>query len=128
MPKQKADRVRQNRQAGFSLFECVVALGIFSMVAMSSLTLVTQNAESAVRLEVRTYASFVAENLMVDTRLETVLTTSDTAGVAEMGGFDFAWERSVVDTDQAALKRIHIRVRRQGEAQILAELGGFWNG
>lgn len=113
--------------AGFSLIESVVALGVFALVAVPALNLVTQNLTASSRLEARTLAAFVAENRMVETRLETVLTTSDTVGKVTMGNLTFVWERSVTDTQEPGLKQIEVRVRLEEEAQILAVITGFWN-
>lgn len=128
MSHQSARLIRVRKDAGFTLVESVVALGIFALVAVTTLALVRQNIYSAARLEARTNAAFVAENLMVETRLEEILKTSDDAGTAEMGGYEFEWERYVSDTDEAELKRVLIRVRLSGEGQTLAELNGFWHG
>lgn len=114
--------------AGFSLTESVVALGVFALAALPALNLVTQNLTASARLEARTLASFVAENRMVETRLETVLTTSDTAGKVIMGNMTFVWERSVTDTQEPGLKQIQVRVRLDEDSQFLAVLTGFWNG
>ena len=122
------DRTSASSEAGFSLTESVVALGVFALAALPMLSLVTQNLEATAKLEARTLASFVAENEMVETRLQTVLTTSDTAGKVEMGGMTFIWERSVTDTQEPQLKQIVIRVRQEDSAQILASMVGFWNG
>lgn len=118
----------KSSEDGFSLFESVVALAIFAMVALASLDLVKNNVYAAARLEARTNAAFLAENLMVDTRLEKILTTSDTTGAAEMGGFDFEWERIVSDTEEAELKQVVIKIRLANEKQVLLELSGFWHG
>ena len=128
MFRNAADRQAVSGEAGFSLVESVVALGVFSLVVMTTLTLVNQNASSAVRLEVRTKAAFVAENVMVETRLSDVINTSDTSGIVEMGGHEFEWQRFVSDTEEADLKRVIIRVRQNGKRQVLAEINGFWHG
>ena len=122
------DRTSASSESGFSLTESVVALGVFALAALPMLSLVTQNLEATAKLEARTLASFVAENEMVETRLQTVLTTSDTAGKVEMGGMTFICERSVTDTQEPQLKQIVIRVRQEDSAQILASMVGFWNG
>ena len=115
-------------ELGFSLFESMIALAVFSLAALSCLTLITQNTRSASYLEARNLAGFVAENLMVETRLETILNTSDTAGTAQMAGKSFEWERLVSGTGEGGLKRITIRVREEEGSQTLAVLNGFWNG
>ena len=120
-------RNKRASDKGFSLFECIVALGVFSLVAMSSLTLVTQTMRSSTVLEERLSASFVAENVMVETRLLRQLNVSAQTGEYDMGGLSFEYERVVTDTDQATLKQIEIKVRLAGQTQVLAQLIGFWN-
>lgn len=114
-------------ERGFSLFESLVALAIFSMVAISSLSLVTQNAESVSRLEARSNAAFVAENVLVDAQLQRVLTTTDTNGTEEMGGYAFEWERVITDTGQEDIRQVSVKVRLKGELQVIASLVGFRN-
>lgn len=97
------------------------------MVAISSLSLVTQNAESVSRLEARSNAAFVAENVLVDAQLQRVLTTTDTNGTEEMGGYAFEWERVITDTGQEDIRQVSVKVRLKGELQVIASLVGFRN-
>lgn len=120
-----SDSARNNK--GFSLFECIVALGIFSLVAMASMTLVTQTMQSSIRLEERLTAGFVAENIMVETRLLPRIENVEDAGEYEMGGLLFEYDRKVSDTEQGELKQIDVRVRLKGQTQIIAQLVGFVN-
>ncbi len=117
----------KSRESGFSLTESIVALGVFALAAVPSLSLVSKNLDASAHLETRTLAAFVAENRMVETRLEQVLTTSETVGKTKMGGLDFTWERSVTDTQEQGLKQIQIKVRLTESSQYLAVLTGFWN-
>lgn len=117
-----------SEESGFSLIESVVALGVFALAVVPALSLVTQNLNATAQLEARTLAAFIAENRLVETRLEPVVTTSDTAGTTTMGGMTFTWERSVSDTSEDGLKQIEIRVRLSEDAQILAVMTGFRNG
>lgn len=115
------------KEAGFSLFEAMVALAVFSLSAVSALTLITQNVRSAIDLEARAFATMVAENVLVESRLQKILTTSDTVGKAQMGGFDFEWERRVYETGEEGLKRITVDVKQDGQKQTLIVLNGFRN-
>lgn len=97
------------------------------MVAISSLSLVTQNAESVSRLEARSNAAFVAENVLVRAQLQNALTTTDTNGTEDMGGYTFEWERVITDTGQDGLRQVLVKVRLKGESQVIASLVGFRN-
>lgn len=111
--------------AGFSLFESLVALAVFSLAAISTLTLINQNLQSAGYLEARTYAGFLAENLLVETRLAQVIPNPETVGDTSMGGFEFHWQRDIVETGQGDLKQVTVMVFMKNRTQAFAIRHGF---
>ncbi|MAK62220.1 MAG: type II secretion system protein GspI [Ponticaulis sp.] len=118
----------KSSDAGFSLFECIVALAIFSMAVLSGISLITQNTQSASRLEAQVFAGFVAENVLVETRLLDRLDLGVSEGEAEMSGIDFDWSREVLETGEGNLRSVVVRVREKDADQVLAMRYGFQNG
>lgn len=125
----RADKPSYSRdEAGFSLFECIVALAIFSMAVLSGISLITQNTKSAAQLEAQVFASFVAENVLVETRLLQRLELGVSDGELEMSGLDFEWSREILETGEGELRSVVVRVREKGQERVLATRYGFQNG
>lgn len=116
---------RSASEAGFTLFESLVALSVFSLVAISTLTLVSQNLRSSSIAEAKTYAGFVAENVLVDTRLQQNLPLGTSDGEAEMGGFEFEWARDIAETGEGTLRQVRVSVSLKGQSQTLVSRLGF---
>lgn len=123
---QKASDVDcEKTDAGFSLIECVVALAVFSLAAVSGVSLITQNSYSAGQIELRTFAGFVADNVLVETRINPNTVRGNQTGETEMGGFSFEWSREIIETGEAGLSQVIVRVNRKDEAQVLTTRYGF---
>ncbi len=105
---------------GFSLIEAMVALAVFSTVAVGLISLNSQSVRLSAQLQNRFLASVVAENVIV----EAITSPTLESGTPEQGqqtqrGRRFAWERIVTPTPQAGVLRIDVAVRADGEAQVL---------
>jgi len=79
---------------GFTLIEVLVALAILAFVFSSALKIFSSNALVVAALEQRVMASFVAENILVQT-----FSFNDelnyATGTQSQGGFLYEWERNV---------------------------------
>lgn len=95
---------------GFTLVETLVALAVFSLAAMALLNLTGENTRSAARIETRTLAGIVAENLAVESSVGPDLPEGVSAGQVELAGRDWRWTRTASATDDPDLLRIDIRV------------------
>ena len=120
-----AKRSAIQNEAGFSLFESLVALAIFAMVAIATMTLITQNIRSSGQMAARTYAEFVAENVLVETYLNDRLTLGGSQGETVMGGYDFEWRRDIQNTGEAGLLGVTVRVSLSDSEQTLVLRYGF---
>ena len=118
----------RSSDAGFSLFESLVALAIFSMAAIATLTLVSQNLRSSSIMEARTFASFVAENVLVETYILERVVLGEETGEAQMGGYDFEWRRDITETGEGNLQAVTVRVTLDGVDQTLVIRHGFRRG
>ncbi|RZJ18041.1 MAG: type II secretion system protein GspI [Brevundimonas sp.] len=100
---------RRADRSGFSLLELLVALAVFSLAAVALLNLQGESTRSQVRVETRTLAGVVAQNLAVEA-VTAPRPPSDGEGRTALAGRDWRWSRSVVATDDPEILRIDIRV------------------
>lgn len=130
------------KQQGFTLIEVVFALALFALGALAALGVASQHIRSVTYLEERAFALQVASNLMAD-----VMAGNVTGNVArntshearqkpwppkdgEQGEVEFAthtwyWEQTVLETVTADLRQVTLRVRREENGTVLAELQAF---
>lgn len=96
---------------GFTLIESLVALAVFSLVALTVLNLAGENARTAGYLDRRILGSIVAENLAVQAfAIPNPPAFGDTQGEAAMAGRTWRWTQTVAATDDPGVVRIEIRV------------------
>ena len=87
--------MNKKNSAGFTLIEVLVALAILGFVLSASLKIFSSNAQVVSALEKKTLASFVAENVLVQTfSFEDELNYA--TGIEFQGGFEYQWERKVL--------------------------------
>ena len=106
---------------GFTLLESLVALAIFSLVALTVMNLAGESARTAGYLERRILGSIVAENLAVQAfAIPNPPPFGQTQGETAMAGRNWRWTQAVSATDDPGILRIEIRVRdQQSEAAWL---------
>jgi len=104
-----------NRQ-GFTLIEMLVALAVFSLAALALLNLSGENTRSAARVEARTIAGIVAENLAVQAMVDVdPPALGETRGETTMAGRTWTWVRVVNGTDDPDILSVQIAVSDGGE-------------
>jgi general secretion pathway protein I len=102
---------RHGRRDGFTLVETLVALAVFSLVAVTLLNLAGENSRSAAQLERRVLGAIVAENLAVQAfALPNPPAFGETSGEAPTAGLRLRWVQTVARTDDPGMVRIEIRV------------------
>ena len=80
---------------GFTLIEVLVALAILGFVLSASLKIFSSNSFIVATLEQKTLASFVAENILVQTfSFNNELVYAK--GTQSQGGLIFEWERNII--------------------------------
>ncbi|MGQ4658972.1 type II secretion system minor pseudopilin GspI [Lysobacter sp. F6437] len=118
---------RADRRAwGFSLIELLVALAVFSLVALALLNLAGENTRTAVVIEERVLAGVVADNRAIEAILATPSElTAQSAGNESAGDRDWRWTRTVSPTDMAEIVRVDVTVMLSTEDRVVAEASVF---
>lgn len=113
-------------QAGFTLIEAVVALGVFSIAAMALLTFNGESIRAQISLEDAAYARIVADNQMVLALTDPASRTRGVeTGAEEQAGRLWVWTRVVSPTTDPELFRIDVEVRLDGAERLAAAVTGF---
>lgn len=97
-------------RAGFTLLEVLIALAVFGLAALALLNLTGENTRSAARVEARTWAGIVADNLAVEATLAPALAEGAAEGTAPLAGRSWRWTRTVAPTAVGDIQRVDIRV------------------
>ena len=92
---------------GFTLIEVLVALAILGFVLSASLKIFSSNSFIVATLEQKTLASFVAENILVQTfSFNNELVYAK--GTQSQGGLTFEWERNIIFEEDGKSAQINI--------------------
>jgi general secretion pathway protein I len=111
------------QEAGFTLLEALVALGVFATAAMGLLSLSTHAVRISSDLGVRVLARQVAENIAVDTLTDPAKQRLGvTRGEEIQRRQAFEWERSVLPAGRDGLIQVEVRVRRSGSDRVAGEV------
>ncbi len=103
---------------GFTLLEVLVALAIVALVLGSALFVLGNRLEQQYRLEQQDRARWVAINVLERLRLEQPWPAAgQQSGEADMGEQHFYWLLDAVDTEQAGVRRVDVRVYADRERQ-----------
>jgi general secretion pathway protein I len=116
------------RSCGFTLIEVLVALAVAAIGLAAVLSIVTNTANAAAGVRERTFAAWIANNRIVETRISDTFPSVDrTSGDVEFAGQRWFWEQTVTQTDVPGIRRLDVRVRRADgpEDAYLANVTGF---
>jgi general secretion pathway protein I len=115
---------------GFTLIEVVVALAIVAIGMLAAFRAVTQTASNAAYLRDRTFAAWIASDLITELRLSGQMPSVDaTDGRVEFANQEWRWRRVVVETQVAGLRQVRVQVRRATDpadaslAEVVGVLG-----
>ncbi|WP_281276288.1 type II secretion system minor pseudopilin GspI [Shewanella atlantica] len=96
---------------GMTLLEVIVALAVFAIAAVSITKSLGDQIANMPILEERTYAQWVADNEMVEARLEPKFPDlGKKEGQTELAGRDWYWRKEVVKTTDDKFRMIRISV------------------
>ncbi len=100
---------------GFTLIEMLVALAVFSLVALTIVRLASENTRAAVHVENRLLAGIIAENVAVEAFAAPNPPDRGLAqGEVDMAGRRWIWRRTVSPTEQPGLVRMDVAVLLDG--------------
>lgn len=118
-------RGQVSAQSGFSLIEVMVALTIFSLAIIASISLQTENVRAVGAIEERALAQIVAENQIAEVMAGVIPVRLGTAAGEEvLAGQTWRWLRIISATEQAGVVRVEVRVTGAGTTE-LANLVAF---
>lgn len=114
------------RCRGFTLIEVLVALVIVALSLTALAASMSQMIDAATTMRDRTYASWIAQNKIVEMRLANVVPeVSTTSGELEYGNGTWEWRAVVSETGIDNFMRIDVSVSHYGEEYSLMTVTGF---
>lgn len=117
-------------QAGFTLIEVLVALGLIAIALTAAMSAASVTVNNAAGLKQRTFAHWVAMNKMADLAIHNDKDYPDakkTSGTMLLGEHEWYWEQEVVKFEKDdTLRRVYIRVKANEDDKFnLASLEGY---
>ncbi len=114
------------RAKGFTLIEVMIALVIISISLTGMAVTMGRMLDNATVLRERTYASWIAQNRIVEMRLAgTVPETGTTSGEVEYANTFWEWRAEVSETGVENLYRIDVVVSFPGAEGSIRTVTGF---
>lgn len=113
-------------QRGFTLIEVMAAVLILAMALGAIIAGFAHQADLSSDLRDRTLAMLVARNELAEITLDPAFPdTGERDGEAEFADNEWEWEATINETQDPALRRVEISVRRRDDDRELATLTGF---
>lgn len=113
-------------QEGFTLIEVMAAVVVLAMALAAIIAGFARQADLSSGLRDRTLAMMVARNRMAEFMLAPEFpSTGESDGEREFADQSWEWFAEVRETEDPALRRIDLRIRREDEERDLADLTGF---
>lgn len=113
-------------ESGFTLVEVMVALTIvaFSLTAVAAS--MNQMIDAANVMRDRTYASWIAQNKIVELRLANQTPdVSSSSGEVDFAGSEWSWRAVVSETGIESFYRVDVSVSHAGSEYIIRTVTGF---
>ena len=116
-----------NRSGGFSLLEVLVALVVVAVLLFALVRNAGQEVRAHEHVRDRTYGTWIAANVLAETRLATPWPAPGRSqGRERFAQREWEWEMLVQTTDEPQVRRMDVRVYPAGEREnAVAELTGF---
>lgn len=106
----------QPLEKGFTLLEVLVAMVILSVSLLAAIKVASEVTNSAIYLQDKTIAQWVAMNKVAEMRLAKKLPKAGRSdGEDEMAGRNWHWEILVKNTAYSTLREVEVGVRPAGE-------------
>ncbi|HEX2138292.1 MAG TPA: type II secretion system minor pseudopilin GspI [Woeseiaceae bacterium] len=117
---------RCDAQKGFTLIEVMVSLAIAALALGAVAASISQMFESATAMELRTYASWIAQNRIAELRLANVVPeVSEDSDQVEFADQEWTWRSTVSETGVENLFRVDVEVSLAGSDDVIRTVTGF---
>lgn len=116
-----------NRQSGFTLLEVMVALTIFSLVAVTIVNTISMRTDSLIQMREQTLASFVVENKLAELRLETtILPIGGSKDEVSMANQEWLLAIKVEETQFPGMRKVTVSAaKEEAEDASIFSLSSF---
>lgn len=106
------------RFSGFTLIEMLLALAVFAYAASSILSVLGQTAKNLSDIEEMTFASWVANDRLVELQADKTWPPKDKAkGERELAGQKWYWLQKVEKSEEPNLRKVNVEVRLDQSAK-----------
>ena len=96
---------------GFTLLEVLLALTVFAFAGTAIMNTASTSLMGTANLEMKTIASWVASNQLVEANLDKNWPPKKKTGTSEMLGIEWHWKLDVQATEDKNMRSISIEVR-----------------
>lgn len=107
---------RASRQSAFTLLEVLVAMAVLALSLLAAIKVATEVTTSAIHLQDKTYAQWVAMNKVAELRLQTDWPAPGRSnGEMDMAGRSWHWQVEIKTTEDPNVRRLEIGVLPETE-------------
>ncbi len=122
----KATSIDRRYMRGFTLIEVMIALVIISISLTAMAVTMGGMLDNATSLRERTYASWIAQNKIVEMRIANVIPeTGTSSGEIEYASSLWEWRTEVSKTAVENLFRVDVEISRPGGDDSIRTVTGF---
>lgn len=119
-------KTRSSKACGFTLLEVLVALLILSLSLLAAAETMGRMLTNAHLMRERTFASWIAQNVIVQMRAEGAIPEPGTDdGEVEFAHGVWTWRSEVSETGVENLMRVDVSVSHPGEEHDIKTVTGF---
>ncbi len=113
-------------QLGFTLIEVLVALGVVALALSAAAISMGQMIDTANAMRERSYASWIAQNRIVELRLSGSIPEVGTSnGDVDFANNTWGWRTIVSETGVENLVRVDVEITRIGTEDVIRTVTGF---
>lgn len=118
---------RTRKLRGFTLIEVLIALAVLAVVMASIARATSQTAVATLELQQRTFASWVAANVIEQVRLrDRWPNVGRRQGQTIMGLSEWHWQLEISPTEEPRMRRLDVVVYQDSEREhAVVSLSGF---
>ena len=102
---------------GFTLLEVLLALTVFAFAGTAIMNTASTSLMGTANLEMKTIASWVASNQLVEANLDKSWPPKKKTGTSEMFGIEWHWKIDVIATEDKNMRAISVEVRETENAK-----------